>query len=231
MSETMGHIIADMSVERTDATALAIAPGAVFTSRTLWRLVRLYVGLAGFGLSLAFMVRARLGLGPWDVLHQGLARRMGLQIGWVVIVVSAAVLLLWIPLRLRPGLGTVSNVVLVGVFANVFLDQLRSPAGLVLRSLWLVFGISLNAIATALYIGARLGPGARDGLMVGIAERGYSIRVVRTAIELTVLAIGFALGGAVGVGTVAYALVIGPLVQALLPVFGYQASDKAVVEK
>ncbi|MGB9112896.1 MAG: hypothetical protein WCF24_09250 [Acidimicrobiales bacterium] len=220
-----------MSVKGTDPAAFAIAPDAVFTSRTLWRLVRLYLGLAGFGLSLALMVRARLGLGPWDVLHQGLARRMGLQIGWVVIVVSAAVLLLWIPLRLRPGLGTVSNVVLVGVFANVFLDQLRSPTGLVLRSLWLVFGISLNAIATALYIGARFGPGARDGLMVGIAERGYSIRVVRTAIELTALKIGFALGGTVGVGTVAYALVIGPLVQRLLPVFGYQASDKAVVEK
>ncbi len=221
-----------MSAKRTDAITVVIPPGgAVGTSHLLWRFVRLYVGLAGFGLSLALMVRARLGLGPWDVLHQGLARHLGLQIGWVVVVVSTAVLLLWIPLRLRPGLGTVSNVVLVGVFANVFLDQLRPPSGLAVRSLWLILGISLNAIATALYIGARLGPGARDGLMVGIAERGDSIRVVRTVIELTVLAIGFALGGTVGVGTVAYAIVIGPLVHRLLPVFGYPAKEKAVVEK
>jgi uncharacterized membrane protein YczE len=221
-------MIADVSVTCIDATACVVAPGGLLSGGMLWRLTRLYLGLAGFGLSLALMVRARLGLGPWDVLHQGIAKRLGLQIGWVVIVVSAVVLLLWIPLRLRPGFGTLSNVVLVGIFANVFLDQLPTPAGLALRSLWLALGISLNAIATALYIGARFGPGARDGLMVGIAERGHSIRVVRTAIELTVLAIGFALGGTVGVGTVAYALVIGPLVHRLLPIFGYHASEKAV---
>jgi uncharacterized membrane protein YczE len=215
-----------MSVKPVEAIAGAIPPRTATTGGVRGRLARLYLGLAGFGCSLALLVRARLGLGPWDVLHQGLARRLGLQIGWVVIAVSAAVLLSWIPLRLRPGLGTVSNVVLVGVFTNVFLDLLPKPAGLATRSAWLVAGIALNAISTALYIGAGLGPGARDGLMIGLSERGYSIRVVRTAIELSVLAIGFALGGTVGVGTVAYAVVIGPLVHRLLPVFGYSAKTK-----
>ncbi len=203
-----------------DIVTSAISPGARIRCR-LWRLARLYLGLAGFGCSLSLMVRARLGLGPWDVLHQGLARRLGLQIGWVVIIVSAVVLLAWIPLRLRPGLGTVSNVVLVGLFANLFLDHLSAPRGLAIRTIWLILGIALNAISTALYIGDGLGPGARDGLMIGLSERGYSIRVVRTVIELTVLAIGFALGGTVGVGTVAYALTIGPAVHRLLPLFGY----------
>lgn len=189
--------------------------------------MRLYIGLAGFGFSLALMVRARLGLGPWDVLHQGLARRLGLQIGWVVIIVSAVVLLAWIPLHLRPGLGTVSNVVLVGVFTNLALDHLQAPDGLAARLIWLAGGIGLNAIATALYIGAGLGAGARDGLMVGVAARGHSIRAVRTAIELTVLAVGFALGGSVGVGTIAYALLIGPLVHRLLPLFGFRGTVAA----
>jgi uncharacterized membrane protein YczE len=193
----------------------------------LARLIRLYLGLAGFGLSLALMVRARLGLGPWDVLHQGIAKELGVQIGWVVIAVSVVLLLAWIPLRLRPGVGTASNVILVGVFADLFLGQLSPPAGLVIRSIWLGSGILLNAVSTALYIGADLGPGARDGLMIGLSRRGFSIRVVRTSIELIVLAIGFALGGTVGVGTVAYALLIGPLVHRLLPLFGYQAAQKA----
>jgi uncharacterized membrane protein YczE len=192
----------------------------------LARLMRLYLGLAGFGLSLALMVRARLGLGPWDVLHQGIAKELDVQIGWVVIGMSALVLLAWIPLRLRPGVGTASNVILVGVFADLFLDQLAPPTGLLPRTVWLLTGILLNAISTALYIGARLGPGARDGLMLGLAQRGLSIRVVRTAIELTVLAIGFALGGTIGVGTVAYALLIGPLVHRMLPLFGYRTIQK-----
>jgi uncharacterized membrane protein YczE len=192
----------------------------------LARLMRLYLGLAGFGLSLALMVRARLGLGPWDVLHQGIAKELDVQIGWVVIGMSALVLLAWIPLRLRPGVGTASNVILVGVFADLFLDQLAPPTGLLPRTVWLFTGILLNAISTALYIGARLGPGARDGLMLGLAQRGLSIRVVRTAIELTVLAIGFALGGTIGVGTVAYALLIGPLVHRMLPLFGYRTIQK-----
>ncbi|HEY3682392.1 MAG TPA: hypothetical protein VGL93_05110 [Streptosporangiaceae bacterium] len=180
-------------------------------------LVRLYLGLAGFGVSLALMVRARLGLGPWDVLHQGIARHLGVPLGWVTIAVSALVLLAWIPLRQRPGLGTVSNAVLVGLVVDAALGVLHPPVSLGWRCAWLAGGIALNAVATAVYIGARLGPGARDGLMTGFAARGHSLRAVRTVIELSVLAVGFALGGSVGVGTVAYALAIGPLTAFLLP--------------
>jgi uncharacterized membrane protein YczE len=184
---------------------------------TTTRLVRLYAGLVGFGVSLALMVRADLGLGPWDVLHQGIARHLGVQIGWVTIAVSALVLLAWIPLRQRPGLGTVSNVVVVGVSVNVTLDLL--PAGIDLggRVALLVGGVLLNAVSTGLYIGAGFGPGPRDGLMTGLAARGHSLGGVRTAIELSALALGFALGGSVGIGTLVYALGIGPLVQHLLP--------------
>lgn len=181
------------------------------------RLVRLYAGLAGFGVSLAMMVRAGLGLGPWDVLHQGIARLLDIQLGWVTIAVSAVVLLAWIPLRQRPGLGTVSNLVLVGLAVNVTLDLLPTPTGMPARIGLLAGGLLLNAVATGLYIGAGFGPGPRDGLMTGLAARGYPIAVVRAAIELAVLAIGFVLGGTVGVGTVVYALAIGPLVHRTLP--------------
>ena len=181
------------------------------------RLVRLYLGLVGFGLSLALMVRARLGLGPWDVLHQGIARHLGVQIGWVTIGVSGLVMLAWIPLRQRPGVGTVSNAITVGLVVNGALDVLPTPGSLAWRVAWLVAGIGLNALATACYIGAGLGPGPRDGLMTGIAARGHSLRAVRTLIEVSVLALGFALGGTVGVGTLAYAVSIGPLTHMLLP--------------
>jgi uncharacterized membrane protein YczE len=181
------------------------------------RLVRLYVGLAGFGVSLALMVRARLGLGPWDVLHQGIARHLGVQIGWVTIAVSGLVLLAWIPLRQRPGLGTISNAVIVGLVVNGALDVLPAPRALAWRIAWLAAGIGLNALATACYIGAGLGPGPRDGLMTGLAARGYSLRLVRMLIELSALAAGIVLGGSFGPGTVAYALSIGPLTQVLLP--------------
>jgi uncharacterized membrane protein YczE len=187
------------------------------TGHLFQRLVRLYTGLAGFGISVALFVRARLGLDPWDVLHQGIARHLGIQIGWVVIAVSALVLLAWIPLRQRPGLGTISNLVLVGLVANVTLDVLPTAHGLVLRITLLTAAIALNAVATALYVGAGLGPGPRDGLMTGLAARGHSIRVVRTGIEVTVLAAGWLLGGSVGAGTLAYAVLIGPLVHILLP--------------
>jgi uncharacterized membrane protein YczE len=195
--------------ERTSRTMRSGRPAA--------RLARLHLGLAGFGLSLALMVRARLGLGPWDVLHQGIARHLGVQLGWVTIAVSGLVLLAWIPLRQRPGLGTLSNVIIVGLVVNGALDLLPAPGLVAWRAVWLTAGIGLNGLATACYIGAGLGPGPRDGLMTGIAARGHSLRVVRTLIELSVLAIGFALGGTVGVGTVAYALSIGPLTHMLLP--------------
>jgi uncharacterized membrane protein YczE len=139
------------------------------------------------------------------------------QLGWVTIAVSGLVLLAWIPLRQRPGLGTLSNAVLVGLVVNAALDVLSAPESLLARVLWLAAGVGLNGLATACYIGANLGPGARDGLMTGLAARGYSLRVVRTLIELVVLAAGLLLGGTVGIGTVAYALAIGPLTHALLP--------------
>jgi uncharacterized membrane protein YczE len=181
------------------------------------RLVNLFVGLVLFGASLALMLRSRLGLGPWDVLHQGLAERTGLPIGQVVIGVAVVVLLLWFPLRQRPGFGTVSNVIVVGLAVDGTLAVLPQPHQLAVRAAYLILGILANAVATGLYIGAGLGPGPRDGLMTGFAQRGHSIRLVRSLIELSVLAIGWLLGGTVGVGTLLYAVTIGPLVGALLP--------------
>ena len=186
---------------------------------TLLRLFNLYVGLVLFGVSMAMMIRAQLGLASWDVFHQGLAERTGLPFGWLVIGVGAVVLLLWIPLRQRPGLGTVSNVIVVGLAVDVVLPLLPQPGHLAVRAGLLAAGILLNGVATGLYIGARFGPGPRDGLMTGLAARGHSIRVMRTAIELTVLAAGWLLGGTVGVGTVLYALAIGPLAHYFIPVF------------
>jgi uncharacterized membrane protein YczE len=181
------------------------------------RPVNLFVGLALFGASLALMLRSGLGLGPWDVLHQGLAERTGLPIGQVVIGVAVVVLLLWVPLRQRPGFGTVSNVIVVGLAVDATLALLPQPHPLAARLGYLILGILANAVATGLYIGAGLGPGPRDGLMTGLARRGHSIRLVRTLIELSVLAVGWLLGGSVGIGTVLYAVTIGPLVGVLLP--------------
>jgi uncharacterized membrane protein YczE len=187
------------------------APG--FWPRVAW----LYLGLVGFGVSLALLLRARLGLDPWDVLTQGIAKHVHLQFGYIVDIIGAIVLLAWIPLRQRPGVGTVSNVVVVGLVVNWTLDVLPTANRLVIRSALLVAAVGLNALATGCYIGAGLGPGPRDGLTTGLAARGHSIRVVRSVIELTVLVIGFALGGSVGVGTVVYAAGIGPLVHQTIP--------------
>jgi uncharacterized membrane protein YczE len=181
------------------------------------RLAQLYAGLALYGLGVALQVASRLGNDPWDVLHQGLARRTGLSIGTWIIVAGVLVMILWIPLRQRPGLGTVSNVILVGLFADLFLWLLPHPHALALRWAYLVAAVLVGGFATACYIGAGLGPGPRDGLMTGLAARGHSVRVVRTAIEVTVLALGWLLGGTVGVGTLLYAVAIGPLTHAFLP--------------
>ena len=182
------------------------------------RLVQLYAGLVLYGVSLALMVRAELGLDPWDVFHQGLADRLPLTFGQVVIVVGALVLLAWIPLRQRPGLGTISNVIVIGLAVDAALAVLSTPDALAWRIAFLVSGVVLNGVATAAYIGARLGPGPRDGLMTALVARtGRSVRLIRTSIELTVLATGWLLGGTIGVGTVLYAVSIGPLVHALLP--------------
>lgn len=181
------------------------------------RLIRLYLGLLCFGLSMALLVRAELGLGSWAVLHQGLSERIGLPMGVVTIAVSLLVMLVWIPLRERPGLGTVSNALLVGLVLDGTLALLDTPESLLVRWVFLLVGVGLNAVATALYIGAGLGPGPRDGLMTGLTRRGLSIRRARTLIELTVLAIGFLLGGTVGLGTLVFVLAIGPLTHVLLP--------------
>jgi uncharacterized membrane protein YczE len=183
------------------------------------RLVQLYAGLLLYGASMALMIRAGLGLDPWDVLHQGLAERLPLSFGMVTIVVGALVLLAWIPLRQRPGVGTVSNVIVIGLAVDAALAVLPAPDAPALRLTVMLAGVGLNGVATAAYIGARLGPGPRDGLMTGLVRRtGRSVRLVRTSIEVTVLAAGWLLGGTVGVGTVVYALGIGPLVHVLLPV-------------
>jgi uncharacterized membrane protein YczE len=181
------------------------------------RLVQLYVGLVLYGTGMTLMVRARLGLDPWDVFHQGLAHHLGLRLGTCTILVGLAVLLLWIPLRQRPGFGTVSNVVLIGLVVNVTMPIVPAPHALAVRVAFLVSAILLNGIATGCYIGAGFGPGPRDGLMTGWAARGHSLRLVRTTIELTVLATGFVLGGTVGVGTVLYAVSIGPLAHVTIP--------------
>ncbi|GAA4576699.1 membrane protein [Micromonospora coerulea] len=185
------------------------------------RLSQLYAGLVLYGVSMALMIRSELGLDPWDVFHQGLARQTGLSFGTVTIAVGAAVLLLWIPLRQRPGLGTVSNVVVIGLVVDATLALLPTGGPLPVRIGLLVVGIVANGAATGLYLGAHLGPGPRDGLMTGYVARrpGRSIRLVRTVIEVTVLALGWLLGGTVGLGTVAYALAIGPLAQLFIPLF------------
>jgi uncharacterized membrane protein YczE len=183
------------------------------------RLVQLYLGLVLYGVSSSLLVLAGLGLDPWDVFHQGLSRTFGLAIGTWAILVGVAVLLLWIPLRQRPGIGTVSNVVLVGATMDVVLGHVHAPHALGVRIACLICGVLLNGVATGAYIGAGLGPGPRDGLMTGLAARGHSIRVVRTGIELAVLVTGWRLGGTVGVGTVLYALSIGPLAHIFIPLF------------
>lgn len=183
------------------------------------RLGQLLVGLVLYGVSMAMMVRAGLGLNPWDVFHAGVSGRVGWTFGQVTIVVGALVLLLWIPLRQWPGLGTLANSVLIGVAADATLRVLGPQDGAATRWGLMLGGILLNGLAGALYIGSQLGPGPRDGLMTGIARRtGRSIRLVRTGLEIAVLTAGWLLGGVVGVGTILYAVGIGPVVQALLPV-------------
>lgn len=191
------------------------------------RLAQLYIGLLLYGLSGALQVRSGLGLDPWDVLHQGISRHVDLAIGTVVIIVGAAVLLLWIPLRQRPGLGTLSNVVLIGVAMNESLQVLPKSMPLGWRIGEMLAGVLLCGVATGMYIGANFGPGPRDGLMTGLARvSGRSIRLTRTGIEITVLVGGWLLGGTVGVGTVVFALAIGPLAQLFLPLFATSQRDE-----
>lgn len=188
------------------------------------RLAQLYAGLVLYGVSMALMVRSSLGVMPWDVLHQGLARQLGWSLGTVTIVVGALVLLAWVPLRERPGLGTLSNVVVVGLAVDAVLAVLPAPGGLSARVGFAAAGILLNGVATAAYIGVNLGPGPRDGLMTGLVRRtGGPLGPIRTAIEVVVVLSGWLLGGTLGVVTVLYALSIGPLVHVLLPRFAVAA--------
>jgi uncharacterized membrane protein YczE len=187
-------------------------------NRPVRRLAQLYAGLVLYGASMALQIRAGLGLDPWDVFHQGVSEHTGLSFGTVVIVTGAVVLLAWVPLRQRPGIGTVSNVIVIGIAVDVSLALLPDAGSDPVAVAMLLAGVGVGGVASGAYIGAGLGPGPRDGLMTGLVARtGGSIRVVRTSIEVTVLAVGAALGGTVGLGTVLYALSIGPLVHVLLP--------------
>lgn len=193
------------------------------------RVTQLFAGLILYGISMAFMVESGLGLTSWDVFHQGAAKATGISIGWAVILAGVPILLLWIPLRQKPGFGTIANLVVIGFAIDGALVLLAPGESMAMRITYLVVGIVLNGVATGMYIGARFGPGPRDGLMTGIVNRWprLSTRLVRTSIELLVVGIGFLLGGTVGIGTVAYALAIGPLVQLLMPIFAVPAASPA----
>ncbi|MBD9535274.1 hypothetical protein IB227_05390 [Stenotrophomonas sp. STM01] len=187
------------------------------------RLLQLLLGLFLFGIASALMIRASIGIAPWDVLSQGVSLRSGLSFGWVTNLIGVAVLLMWLPLRQRPGLGTVLNVLLIGPSAQLGLNLLPPASGLVWQVLLFAAGLLLMALATGLYIGARFGPGPRDGLMTGLhARTGWPIWKVRTLIEASALLLGWWLGGNVGWGTLAFAVFIGPLCGLTLPLFDRQ---------
>ena len=194
----------------------------------LRRVAQLLAGLFFYGFSIGMMIRAGLGVSPWDVLGQGTSLQTGIPFGFVTNLIGLGVLLLWIPLRQKPGAGTVLNVLLVGPSAEVALAVLAEPGNIADQIVLFTAGLVLLAVATGLYIGARMGPGPRDGLMTGLHARfGWPIWAVRTGIEVTVLAVGWALGGAVGLGTVAFALLIGPMVNRTVPFFHIPAQTAA----
>ncbi|MFC4085349.1 membrane protein YczE [Amycolatopsis samaneae] len=189
---------------------------------------QLLAGVALYGASMAMMTRAHLGLAPWDVLSDGLNKLTGLSFGTLTALVSVVVLALWIPLRQRPGIGTVANIVVISIVVDLVRAVLPDQHALGWQITLLASGIVLNGVATAVYVGTRLGPGPRDGLMTGLAARtGWSVRLVRTGIEVTVLATGWLLGGSAWIGTVCYALAIGPLTQALLPLVTWRTPAAA----
>lgn len=191
------------------------------------RLFQLLIGLIGYGVSISLMLRAHLGNQPWDVLHQGIALLAGLSVGTVLIIVGAAVLLCWIPLRQRPGIGTVANIVVIGLVVDVANQFLPEPSHMAARWAFMIGGVVLCGFASGLYIGANLGPGPRDGLMTGLAARTWSLRGWRTVLEIAVVAVGFLLGGKAGLGTILYALAIGPLAQFFLPMLTVRSRSAA----
>jgi uncharacterized membrane protein YczE len=189
------------------------------------RWAKLLAGLAFVGIGVAFTKQANLGLGPWDVLGDGLAQLMGIKLGTASIIIGVLVLLLWIPIREKPGIGTVTNLLLIGAFMNIALAVVRSASGVLLQSVWLTAGLLLIGLGSVLYLGSQLGAGPRDGLMLGLSRTiGWSVRLTRTALEVAVLVGGWLLGGAVGVGTVIIALTIGPVVQFMARMIGEELS-------
>ena len=188
-----------------------------FRDRLGRRLVRCLIGLAIFAVGISLQMNANIGAPPWDVFHQGVAKQTDISIGKIIVITGFSLLLLWIPLRQKPGLGTILNALEIGLIADVALEIIPEPNNILIRVAMVVVGIITVAIGTGLYIGSALGPGPRDGLMTGLAKRGIPIRVGRTAVEVTVLIIGYALGGQVGVATFAFAFGVGPLVQFFLP--------------
>ena len=206
-------------------------PAGNTNRRLVRRTTQLFAGLVLYGVGMALMIESRLGLTSWDVFHQGLSKVSGLSFGWVVILLGIPILLLWIPLRQRPGFGTIANLVVIGLVVDGALATIPEPAPMWLRIGYLVAGIGVIGVGTGLYIGARMGPGPRDGLMTGMVARfpRLSIRLVRTVLELTVLALGWLLGGTVGIGTLAFALAIGPLAQLFIPMFTVRAQDSTIL--
>jgi uncharacterized membrane protein YczE len=188
--------------------------------RLVERITRCVIGLGLFGIGISLIIDARIGVPPWDVFHQGVAERVDRSIGTVIIATGAALMLLWIPLRQKPGIGTVLNAIEIGLVANVALNLLPQPDTLAARVPMMLAGVLVTGIGSAVYIGSGLGPGPRDGIMTGLAARGVPLRIARTGIEFTVLIVGWLLGGQVGAGTITFAVCIGPLVQWLLPRFG-----------
>ncbi len=198
---------------------------APLRDRPVQRLARCVLGLAIFGSGIGLLVRVHLGLAPWDVFHQGLSEHINLPIGQTIVITSFFVLLLWIPLSQPMGVGTLLNAVEIGVSVDVFIRLTPEPHGLVVRSVLMLLGILITAVGSGFYIGAGLGPGPRDGLMLGLGLKGYKISRARTFIEVTALILGWMLGGQVGVGTILFAVLIGPLVALFLPLLKMPNSD------
>jgi uncharacterized membrane protein YczE len=220
---------------RPGGDLIAGAPAHTKTSRPEYsaadwvnRLTRCVGGLALFGIGIALILEAHLGAAPWDVFHQGVSHLTGISVGNVIIITGLVLLLVWIPLRQRPGVGTLLNAIEIGLFVDLVEPLVPSPAALGWRMASLAGGIVVIAIGSGLYIGAGLGAGPRDGIMMGLRARGISVRVARTAIEVVVLIAGVLLGGSIGVGTIAFTVCIGPLVQIFLPRLSLPARSATV---
>lgn len=210
---------------------MANAPLRPLREQFVERFLRCALGLAGFGTGIAFFVKSHIGVPPWDVFHQGISEHTGLGLGTVLIIVAFFVLLLWIPLRLRPGLGTIMNAVEIGLVENIVQSHVPDTKVMAVRILYVVIGMCAISAGSGLYIGAQFGSGPRDGLMLGLNQRfGISVRLARTVVEITVMIIGIFLGGSIGVGTFVFALGIGPMVQVTLRMFRMNTQERLAAE-